>query len=156
MDLENLAISQPTALRLKDAGLIMPSWFSYYRMGDEARLKPTSGKRSWLAYAYTASELMALLPGGLEVDKHTYIVKERSWALLSSRKLNYNCAHLHLVSAPGGAYIAAYYHFNRMIAFSRNEEGKYRNLLFAEENPAEALAQMVLALLREERMASLR
>jgi hypothetical protein len=54
----------------------------------------------------------------------------------ASVKLNYPCAHLHLVKTPGGAFLTDYYHFNRNIAFRKTEDGKAINLICIEESPA--------------------
>jgi hypothetical protein len=153
MELENLVISPSTALALKAAGVNVSSCFGYYQSNGKARLKQTTGRSgSFMAYAYTAAELLEILPGGLEVDKNTYVATLRNWVHLRGKELNYPLAHLYAMKTPGASFLTGYYHHNRMIGFTRYEDGKVANLLCDGDSLAESLAGMILDLIRERKL----
>jgi len=150
MEKQQIVISRDTALALKNAGIGQPSFFSYYTTGDTMRLEQTENNGLPLvAAAYTATELLELLPGGLDIDENTWVAAERSWVHPTEDELSYPYAHLSIVKSLGGSYVVAYYHRSRNIAFRKTADGKAENLLFGEDNPAESLALMALALLEE-------
>jgi len=95
------------------------------------------------------------LPGALAVDENTWVAEERNWRRPTADELTYPYAQLKLIKTLGGSYIAAYYHHQRNIAFRKTADGKARNLLSGEENPADALAMLVLALVEEGKLSGL-
>jgi len=150
VELQQIVNGWDTALALKNAGIDRPSLFSYYGAGETVRLELTADNASpHIAAAYTATELLDLLPGGLDIDKNTWVAAARGWEHLTKDQLSYPYAHLSIVKSLGGSYVVAYYHNSRNIAYRKTADGKADNLLFDECHPAESLALVVLALLAE-------
>ena len=150
MDPQPIVVRLPAALALKAAGIRQPALFSYYTFGRSVQARLTAAKRSAiLAPAFTAGELMGLLPGALTVDENTWVAEELRWRHPTADELAYPFAQLRLTKTPGNSYIAAYFHHHRNIAFRMTADGKAVNLLFGEENPADALAMLLLALVEE-------
>src|ERR1700748_221487 len=80
MDIENLVISISTAIILRHKGVIAPSYFSYYQTEDKYELFVSDPDNdTFVGFAYTMSELIALLPGALAVDEHTYLSGSSGW-----------------------------------------------------------------------------
>ena len=156
MHQQPIVIRLSAALALKEAGINQPAFFSYYTIRGSIQARPTATKRPAIfAPAYTAAELLGLLPGALAVDENTWVAEERNWRHPTADELTYPDAQLKLIKTLGGSYIAAYYHHHRNIAFRKTADGKACNLLFGEENPADALAMLVLGLVEEGKLAKL-
>lgn len=154
MDQHPIFIRLSAAMALKEAGIFQPAFFSYYTFKKTIQPRLTGTKRSAIfAPAYTAAELLGLLPGALAVDQNTWVAEERNWRHPTADELAYPYAQLKLTKTLGGSYIAAYYHHHRNIAFRKTTDGKVCNLFSGEENPADALAMLVLALVEEGRLA---
>jgi len=67
---EHVVIKPSTALSLRQAGITIPSCFSYYDVDGDLQVLPTAKYGlTFVAPAYTATELMDILPGGLDSTK---------------------------------------------------------------------------------------
>lgn len=156
MDQQPIVIRLSAALALQEAGIMQPALFSYHTFRRYIQPRLTGKKRlAIFAPAYTAAELLGLMPGALAVDENTWVAEERNWRHPTADELSYPCAQLKLVKTLGGSYTAAYYHHHRNIAFRKTTDGKPYNLLSGEENPADALATLLLALVEEGKLYGL-
>lgn len=154
MKIENIVTSPETSKILNRAGFNHKSIFSYYKNSSgelfvgETDLKSNSDFES---YCYTSSELLSFLPVELEVNENTYIPSFKSYhKIIFEEGQTYNYAQFELLKSDVYEFVTRYVYNGKAIAFGQNLDGNYRNLVRFGNNDAEAVANMILALIEEE------
>jgi hypothetical protein len=146
--LENFVTNVEMSLQLKAAGIQAASLYGYFKDDYESyQLRLQDAGQTGLA-AYTSGELIELLPATLDVDTDTYKATMHHWIPLAIGELGYPYAHVQTIKADG-CYLCGYFFNKTMIAFTRTEDGKYKNLLLNGDTEQEARAELLLALISE-------
>lgn len=155
MKLNDIVTTIDTSNLLKAAGYNRKAIFSYYR-NNEGHIyigETEFQKDSFIAYAYTTSELTASLPSMFDIDSNTYVALTSGYSKLTESEVEeYEGAELICFKAVIGTesqYGVKYVVGKGVIAFGQNTKGEYRNLICFSPSEAESRAAMILALVEE-------
>lgn len=143
------------AIKLKENGFNQESIFGYFRINGKLTLREKRSTESFVCSAYTFEEVTNFIPEFIEVDENTYLAGDRGYNKLGKiDEEDYIFAEVtfqrtHVIDTP---FMAICRCKGSMVAFSINEEGRYRNLITWGKNQAETAAIMVLNLFKEEKI----
>ena len=146
--LSDIVITIDLAHELRAAGVNQPALFGYFLDGQGNHHVYAQDENQSGLPAYTSNELLDLLPAMLEVNSEAYKANRNGWENIQIEDGDYSYAHLHTVKT-GGDYISCYYFESVQIAFSKDDEGKYNNLLISGDTPQESQGKLLLKLVEE-------
>lgn len=159
MNINSIVTSIETSNKLKSAGYLKSGIFSYFKDKNEnIYISETDfSKDVHIAYAYTSSELIQILPSNLAINTETFVADSTKYTNVTEEEIEkYLWADLemmkHTDSDDTAQYITKYSIGGRVIAFNRNLKGEFKNLICFGENEAESRAKMILALIEEDKL----
>lgn len=158
MKIDNIVTSVETSNKLKSAGYLKKAIFSYFKdKNDKIYISETDfSLDKHFAFAYTSSELIESLPSELEISTETFVVNGMNYTNITDEEIEkYGSASLEMLkitSDEDNQYMTKYSIGGRMIAFNRNLKGQFKNLIRFGSNEAESRAEMILALIEDEKL----
>jgi hypothetical protein len=161
MKIENIVTSVETSNKLKNAGYLKKAIFSYFKdKNDKIYISETDfSSDEHITFAYTSSELIENLPSELEITTQTFVVNGMNYINITEEQISKydSVASLVLMKISDdideeNKYMIKYSIDGNMIAFSRNLKGQFKNLIRFGSNEAESRAEMILALIEDDKL----
>lgn len=159
MIINSIVTSIETSNKLKSAGYLKSGIFSYFiDKNKDIYLSETDfSKDEHIAFAYTSSELIESLPSNLAINTKTFVASSTTYINITETEIEkYLWADLemmkHTHNDDTSLYITKYSIGGKVIAFNRNLKGEFKNLIRFGENEAESRAEMILALIEEQKI----
>jgi hypothetical protein len=154
-DLSKIVISFDSAKKIKELGFSQTSIFGYFQEGNSIVVDFCSNKSNFLCSAFTYEEIVEFIPETIDVDENTYIANTYGYEKLGKPKQeDYDLAFVifrrtEVLDTP---YLALCQCRDRMVAFSVDNEGTYNNLICWGINQADSAAQMIIALVADNKI----
>tara|TARA_R110002049_G_scaffold104946_2_gene251629 strand:+ start:561 stop:1061 length:501 start_codon:yes stop_codon:yes gene_type:complete len=157
MKLNDIVTTLETSIVLNKAGFSKKSIFSYFRNkeGHIYVAETDFDKDELIVFAYTSAELIDSLPAYLDINTSTYIARSSKYENITEEEIEkHHHAELLSLKIPyemdESQYMVKYSVGNRVIAFSQNTKGEYKNLIAFGDTEAECRAKMILTLIEED------
>lgn len=154
MRIERIVTSLEVSKKLKEVNFCKKSIFSYYKNNSGgiyvAETDLTDKDDDFICFCYTFSELLSFLPHSLEVNSDTYVPETTTYKKIGKSDFYY--ASLDFTKIDQDDYVVKYAYKGKAIAFRQNLKGEYCNLLQFGDTEVNCLANMVLLLIKEEKI----
>lgn len=154
---EDIVCSFKTAQKLKELNIPQESIFGYYDVGGKIILKKNESNASFLCSAFIYEEISEFIPDFIEVGEDTYLAKSNRYDKLYKEDYQdwgqYDASiHYQKTFVEDTPYLAICKSIGYMVAFSKNENGDFNNLLCWGRSQAECSALMLLKLIEERKI----
>ncbi|RXQ87393.1 caspase family protein [Ancylomarina salipaludis] len=154
-DLSKIVVSYETAIEINKLGFSQESIFGYYKDSDKVKLKICNGDSDFICSAYTYEEIVEFIPENIDVDEDTYIARSDGYDKLGESKegtVDFASVSFQRTEVLDTPYMSICKCRGRMVAFSKNEEGYYNNLICWGRNQADSAALMIIELFKENKI----
>ena len=163
MKLDRIVTSLEISWKLREAGFVEKSIFSYYenKLGEifVGETDLTNFEDKFITYCYTFSELLNFLPSELEINPNVYVPNDKTYEKVKLENYEfdkYHFAQLDFFKTQVGEgndnYVMRYSYGGKMIAFRQNSKGLFCNLLQWGNTESDCCANMLMQLIEEDKL----